>query len=149
MLGLLMDRLDWNLNLNLTMDDTDTDNEDTTKDAVESGGKPTFTPNATLTRPDGTTVTTKDFAVKDVNLELDADGVNEVSSGLSEAIEDAQREFQLTVEVPTKTLTCPNCSHDNEVPVWAFVDVDFSGDLEPLSGEYALGHQCEQCGFPY
>lgn len=142
MLGLLMDRLDWNLNLTMSNEKENTDN-----DAVESPAE--FTPNATVTLPDGTTQTTKEFAVKDVNLELDADGVNEVSSGLSEAIEDAQREFQLTMEVPTKTLTCPNCSHDNEVPVWAFVDVDFSGDLEPLSGEYALGHQCEQCGFPY
>ena len=142
MLGLLMDRLNWNLNLTMSNEKENTDN-----DAVES---PTdFTPNATVTLPDGTTQTTTEFAVKDVNLELDADGVNEVSSGLSEAIEDAQREFQLTMEVPTKTLTCPNCSHDNEVPVWAFVDVNFSGDLEPLSGEYALGHQCEQCGFPY
>lgn len=137
-----MDRLDWNLNLTMSNEKDKPDN-----DAVESPTK--FTPNAMVTLPDGTTQTTKEFAVKDVNLELDADGVNEVSSGLSEAIEDAQREFQLTMEVPTKTLVCPNCDHANEVPVWAFVDVDFSGDLEPLSGEYALGHQCEQCGFPY
>jgi len=120
-------------------------------DAVESGAEvnPQYHPVATFTNANGETVTTKNFSVTDVNLETDADGVNEVSAGLSEAIEDAQREFQLTVEVPTKTLVCPNCDHPNEVPVWAFVDVQFSGDTEPLSGEYAFGHQCNQCGFPY
>lgn len=110
---------------------------------------PQFTTNATFTYPDGDTTTTKDFSVTDVNLKRDADGVNEVTGGLSEAIEDAKQEFQLTLEVPTKTLVCPNCDHPNELPVWSFVDVSFNGDLEPLSGEYAIGHQCVQCGFPY
>lgn len=122
-------------------------NEDDDSEGAEV--TPQFTPNATFTYPDGDTTTTKSFSVTDVNLETDADGVNEVTAGLSEAIEDAQKEFQLTLEVPTKTLVCPNCDHPNEIPAWSFVDVSFTGDLEPLSGEYAIGHQCVQCGFPY
>lgn len=124
-------------------EDTDAEIDDTEQ--------PNFAPNATFTYPDGTTTTTKDFDAfdMDVSLDDDMDGMSEVSAGLSEAIEDAQQEFQLTVEVPTRTLVCPNCDHLNEIPVWAFVKLDFRGDLEPLSGEYALGHQCNQCGFPY
>jgi len=124
-------------------DETDADN-----DAVELT-KEDYALNATFTDPDGETVTTTDFHIEDVNLEHSADGINEVSSGLSPAIEDAKKEFQLTVEVPTKTLVCVNCNHPNVVPAWAFVSVDFSGELEPLSGDYAVGHQCQKCGFPY
>lgn len=121
------------------------------KDAVEPEPED-WALNATLTRPDGTTTTTTDFSLDDVTVQradFSADGVNECSAGLSEAIEDAQQEFQLTVEVPTRTLVCPNCDHPNEVPVWNFVELTFSGELEPLTGEYAVGHQCVQCGFPY
>jgi predicted RNA-binding Zn-ribbon protein involved in translation (DUF1610 family) len=124
-------------------DETDADN-----DGVELT-KEDFALNATFTDPDGETVTTRDFRVEDVNLEHSADAIAEVSSGLSPAIEDAKQEFQLTVEVPTKTLTCPNCGHDKDIPVWSFVNIQFNGEMEPLSGDYALGHQCPQCGFPH
>lgn len=108
-------------------------------------------PTATFTNTDGKTVTTDDFMVDKVavNIADDMDGVAEVSSGLSPTLEDAKQEFQLTVEVPTRTVVCPNCDHPNKVPVYSFVELSFSGDLEPLSGEYALGHQCRDCGFPY
>lgn len=128
----------------------DDDNEETDNDAVEPTDDD-WALNATLTKPDGTTTTTKQFSVSDLNVDwkADSDGLNEVSAGLSKRIEDVEQEFQLTLEVPTKTITCPNCNHANHVPIWAFVDVSFSGELEALSGEYALGHQCVNCGFPY
>jgi hypothetical protein len=149
MLGLLLDRLNWTLRLTEREDDT-MDEENTGNNAVESDDHKGFW-TATFTNPDGETTTTNDFGVFQANVDLsrDTDGVSEVTAGLSEAIEDAKREFQLTVEVPTKTLVCPNCDHPNDVPVWSFAELRFSGDLEPLSGEYALGHQCVKCGFPH
>lgn len=106
-------------------------------------------PQATVTLEDGETVRTSDFSVQDVSLDLGENGtdMDNVSIGLSDA--DQEHSFQATIEVPTKTLVCNNCGAANAVPVWSFVQVDFGGDLEHLSGEYAMGHQCKRCGFPY
>jgi hypothetical protein len=150
MLGLLLDRLGWNLRPtnreNDTMDDEDTDNDAVEPDDHDIQGGCL---NATVTLSDGTTKTVSDFGAFSVDLSRSGKdvGFNEVTTGLKHG--DREVTAQITLEVPTKTLTCPNCNHDNEIPVWNFTRVKFSGELEPLSGDYAVGHQCEQCGFPY
>jgi len=148
MLGRLMDRLNWNLNLTMTNENEDTDNDAVEQPADDADEDPGFW-NATVTTEDGHTFQTSDFGAFDIQADLNADDVdvNEVSAGLKAG--GREHEVQLTLEVPTKTLTCPNCTHDNEVPVWNFTRVTFNGDLEHLSGDYAFGHKCEQCGFPY
>jgi len=158
LIGLLLDRLRRTpeptdehadaAETNRTMPDEP--NENTDNDAVESDedNGPEFR-NATVTTADGHTFQTTDFASFNIRVDGDMDDVdvNEVSAGLVDG--DREHEVQLTLEVPTKTLVCVNCDHPNEVPIWNFTRVKFSGDLEHLSGDYAVGHQCEQCGFPY
>lgn len=124
------------------------DKEESDNDAVESGSNDMshLQPSATLTLPNGTTKTTSDLSAFSVT--VDADGVDEVSSGLSTALEDAERTFQLSAEVPTKTVVCPHCGYANQIPKWNFTKLTFSGELAPLSGEYALGYQCVDCGYP-
>jgi len=143
-LWLLLDRLNWNLNL--TMADHESEHDRDTN-AVEPNDD--WTLNATLTTGDGRTTTISGFSITDANADFrDGDQFTECSAGLSDAFGDAQQDIQLSVEVPTKAVACANCDHENHVPVWAFVKLSF-GDNHPLNGEYAIGHQCEQCGFPY
>ena len=102
-----------------------------------------------MTFSDGHTATLTDFSV-DYETDL-SDVSNTGNSEVSAGLVDGERELeaQFTLEVPTKTLVCVNCNHPNEVPAFNLTRIQFSGDLEPLSGMYAIGHQCEQCGFPY
>lgn len=105
-------------------------------------------PTATATDAAGVTSVSSDFSIDwDNDLEGRADGVNAVSAGLA----SGENEFsiQVSIEVPTKTLECPECGNDNEVPVQQFCHVDFSGDMEALSGDYAIGFTCDRCGFPH
>lgn len=115
------------------------------------GGYSIDKPTATVTLDDGDTHTITDFSITSAenNLSYPDDAEMEgVSIGLKP--EQTEFHFQATVEVPTKTVVCMNCNHPNTVPVWAFAHVEFGADeLEHLSGDYAVGHQCVKCGFPY
>ena len=135
-------------------DEQPTENEETDNVAVDDGDEQAaFTwetdPAATVTFSDGHTATLTDFSV-DYETDL-SDVSNTGNSEVSAGLVDGERELeaQFTLEVPTKTLVCVNCNHPNEVPAFNLTRIQFSGDLEPLSGMYAIGHQCEQCGFPY
>ena len=133
-------------------DDADAENEETNNGAVQTPpeqGVNEYVPTATVTFSDGHTATLTEFSVDyETDLsDVSNTGVGEVSAGLSDG--DRELDAQCTLEVPTKTLVCVNCDHANEVPAFNLTRIQFSGDLEPLSGMYAVGHQCEQCGFPY
>lgn len=134
-------------------DEQDTENEETDNVAVDNSRMDWVSdpddPAATVTFSDGHTATLTDF---NVDYETDLSDVRNTGNGeVSAGLVDGERELeaQFTLEVPTKTLVCVNCNHPNEVPAFNLTRVQFSGDLEPLSGMYAVGHQCEQCGFPY
>lgn len=144
-----MDGLNWNLNLTMA-DPTDDPDDEPSNEPVEPGPDD-WAMNATLTTPDGKTQTVRDFTVNDISVERSeaATNIRECTAGLSPRIEDVEQTFQLSIEVPTKTLECPNCGYKNHVPIWNFVQVEFNGDLEGLSGEYAVGHNCVYCRYPH